>query len=115
MKMTTIKNLMILLSEGKLISNDLECLKDVLEAAKIFGIEPRGWSIDIEEGENIGSEVEKSITEPLAKHGFSYLKWEDCEIVTHNGKSIENINVNPNHMEGHRKRGRPKKIVNGRM
>ena len=74
------------------MSNDLECLKDVMEAAKIFGIGHQGWSIDIE-GENIGSEVEKSIIEPLAKHGFSNLKWEDCEIETQNGKSIENVKL----------------------
>ena len=40
LKVTTIKNLMILLSEGKLISNNLECLKDVIDAAKIFDILP---------------------------------------------------------------------------
>ena len=43
LKVTTIENLMVLLSEGKLISENIESLKDVLLAAKIFDIEAQYW------------------------------------------------------------------------
>ena len=91
LKVTTIENLMVLLSEGKLISENIESLKDVLQAAKIFDIEAQDWLIDIEEHselvppmscpENENNNVEKSIFEPLDRHGlFSHLDWEDCEL-----------------------------------
>ena len=57
---------MILLSEGKLISNNLECLKDVIDAAKIFDICYQAWSVYVEERESEENdlELEKFIYEP---------------------------------------------------
>ena len=91
-QLTSITNLMILLSEGKLISDDLDSLKEVFEAAKAFDIESTSWSIEIEEklrqtppvpkqvSENCDSFLVRSISEPLPSHGFTDLDWGDCEV-----------------------------------
>jgi len=92
LKLITIKNLILLLSEGKLVSNNVETLKDVMEAAKIFYIETRAWSIDIED-KVFDSENEKLnlVNEPLVKIGFSKIDWMDCEIKTEDKELTENV------------------------
>jgi len=90
--LTSVENLMILLAEGKLISEDLDSLKNVFEAAKAFDIESTSWSIEIEEknrqtppgplqlGENCDSVLIRTISEPLPSYEFPALAWEDCEV-----------------------------------
>ena len=121
---------MILLSEGKLISNNLECLKDVIDAAKIFDICYQAWSVYVEERESEENdlELEKFIDEPFAKHEFSNLDWEDCEfnenlklsnLCVSNGIAIyeevqESSTADQNLMvEPRRIKGKPKKILIG--
>ena len=127
LKLITIKNLILLLSEGKLVSNNVETLKDVMEAAKIFDIETRAWSIDIED-KVFDSENEKFhlVNEPLVKIGFSKIDWKDCEIETKDKELTENVKESKWNFDENLtflqsqsvcvrlKGGRPKKIVTGK-
>jgi len=90
--LNSVENLMTFLSVGKLITEDLDSLKEVFEAANAFDIESTSWSIEIEEkdrqtppgtlqfSENCDAVLVKTISEPLPSHEFPELDWADCEV-----------------------------------
>jgi len=106
MKKVTIHNLLSFLCRGKLVSNSLKDLQDVVEAANILEIESQAWSIDIEKGSVFSSKfdhtkheiLERKITNSLSmdKVQFKNLDWEDCNIEAGGGKLDRGISYTNN-------------------